>query len=476
LQTTTNYGLKKPDGTDNYDKANDNSNMDAIDAAMKANADAAAAAKSTANDAIPATQKGAANGVATLDASGTIPDSQIPAAITRDTELSAHTTATTAHGSTSAATASAIMQRDAAGRAKVAAPSAADDIARLDSITAAQAGAVDLTTAQTIGGAKTFSSPMQVGGPQVGTSVGNLSETFKTIASASGSNGMYLVQRIYRDTAGSDWTGVSFEILGRVDVTDKQKIRFEPDGSIKLVPAGSAKVYTPNNVLDGGTGNMQLAAQAWFRLAAPNGSHPYKYLRSDSDSFQVLNSAFDTVLFSMNDSGAATFADSIYTNGTSLQIVPTAANQDALLLIESTNAASTVYRRKQIIASANDTYSGNGWLFRSVRPSDGAISDVSLDGLMGGKIAGAISGGFKIQSGNVAMASSNNAWTAQSVTFPTAFTSAPVVLLEVVQTSGHRIIHYVSPPTTSGFVINLYDMDGAITSAALSVNWKAIGA
>jgi hypothetical protein len=38
--------------------------------------------------AIPATEKGAASGVATLDGSSTIPDSQIPSSITRDSELS----------------------------------------------------------------------------------------------------------------------------------------------------------------------------------------------------------------------------------------------------------------------------------------------------------------------------------------------------------------------------------------------------
>ena len=49
------------------------------------------------------------------------------------TELDAHDThvaTQTAHGSTSAASAGKIMQRDSAGRAKVAAPSASDDIAR----------------------------------------------------------------------------------------------------------------------------------------------------------------------------------------------------------------------------------------------------------------------------------------------------------------------------------------------------------
>lgn len=44
-------------------------------------------------------------------------------------------TTTSVHGSTSAATANRIIQRDANGRAKVAAPSAVDDIARLDTVT-----------------------------------------------------------------------------------------------------------------------------------------------------------------------------------------------------------------------------------------------------------------------------------------------------------------------------------------------------
>lgn len=41
--------------------------------------------------AVPTTEKGSANGVATLDAGGLIPDTQIPSGITRDSELSAHT-------------------------------------------------------------------------------------------------------------------------------------------------------------------------------------------------------------------------------------------------------------------------------------------------------------------------------------------------------------------------------------------------
>lgn len=46
------------------------------------------------NAAIPSSEKGQPNGVATLDANGKVPDSQIPDGITRDTELAAHTSHT----------------------------------------------------------------------------------------------------------------------------------------------------------------------------------------------------------------------------------------------------------------------------------------------------------------------------------------------------------------------------------------------
>lgn len=51
-------------------------------------------------------------------------------------KVDAHAAGTNVHGATSAATANRIMMRDAAGRAKVAAPSAADDIARKDTVDA----------------------------------------------------------------------------------------------------------------------------------------------------------------------------------------------------------------------------------------------------------------------------------------------------------------------------------------------------
>ena len=51
--TTTNYGLTKPAGTDKYDISVFNGNADKIDSQMKANANAAATAKNTADAARP---------------------------------------------------------------------------------------------------------------------------------------------------------------------------------------------------------------------------------------------------------------------------------------------------------------------------------------------------------------------------------------------------------------------------------------
>ncbi|GEO28029.1 hypothetical protein AAC03nite_38140 [Alicyclobacillus acidoterrestris] len=51
MQQTTHYNLNKPDPNDTYNKANDNANMDIIDAQMYENAQAAAAAQTAANNA-----------------------------------------------------------------------------------------------------------------------------------------------------------------------------------------------------------------------------------------------------------------------------------------------------------------------------------------------------------------------------------------------------------------------------------------
>ena len=71
---------------------------------------------------------------------------------TKDT-VDTHAALTAPHSATSAATASRLMLRDASGRAKVVAPAAVDDIARLDTVTGNVATHAGLTAAGTHGSA-----------------------------------------------------------------------------------------------------------------------------------------------------------------------------------------------------------------------------------------------------------------------------------------------------------------------------------
>lgn len=159
--TTPNTGLKKPLENESADISVVNQNMDKIDQVLGA------------MSSVPTMAKNAAGAIAELHtaiANSDIPDATLttkgkvqlssttnstaenlastPKAVKAamdtatgaGTAITAHAAATNVHGATSAATASQLIIRDSAGRAKVATPSAADDIARLDSITKTQAG------------------------------------------------------------------------------------------------------------------------------------------------------------------------------------------------------------------------------------------------------------------------------------------------------------------------------------------------
>ena len=102
MKETTNYQLKKIELTDSPpDITVLNNNWDTIDEELKSQADALA------------TKETPAGAQAKVDT---------------------HSAITSAHGATSAATANRIMMRDASGRAKVAVPAEADDIARKDTV------------------------------------------------------------------------------------------------------------------------------------------------------------------------------------------------------------------------------------------------------------------------------------------------------------------------------------------------------
>jgi len=136
MQSTTNYGLKKPELTDNVKISDFNENADIVDTQLKARADAQTAHVAAAD---PHTQYALDTDLSNLAGAG------------RTTETvkgifdaaAAHLADLAPHGSTSAATASKLIIRDVAGRAKVAAPSASDDIARKDTVDNAIAALVN---------------------------------------------------------------------------------------------------------------------------------------------------------------------------------------------------------------------------------------------------------------------------------------------------------------------------------------------
>ncbi|MBY9079055.1 hypothetical protein KIH86_21815 [Paenibacillus sp. HN-1] len=78
MKTTSNLGLKKPEGTDIVDIADLNGNMDTLDSVVKTLQDQAAAS-------VPLTQKGAASGVASLDATAKLPAGQLPSSAVQAT-------------------------------------------------------------------------------------------------------------------------------------------------------------------------------------------------------------------------------------------------------------------------------------------------------------------------------------------------------------------------------------------------------
>lgn len=107
--------------------------------------------------------------------------------------------------------------------------------------------------------------------------------------------------------------------------------------------------------------------------------------------FFLYNSNSGTFALTINPINSAFFtgpvsAPSAIINGQiTAQSSSVSVNGDAIFSLEDVGAANTTYRRKQIFSSRNVT-SGNDWLFRHTRPSDGATEDFLLKNGSGGTI------------------------------------------------------------------------------------------
>lgn len=269
MKLTSNLSLKKPEGTDNVRIDDLNDNMDILDTEVVKKASDLVDGRMSKED------------KAKLDAA------------------------------TSAATASTVMVRDASGRAKVAAPSATDDVARLGDITKTQVG---------LGSVENYSIASK-SEAEAGTASNRYMTPERTAQAitelAAGGDGKRTARFVIgASTAG--WTASDVDYL--CDGTDDQ---VEINAAITALPVGGGEIVildgtynitakinvNKSNVKLRGNGNATILKRMW-----------------DSESAEgviTLNNASDCIIASLQIDGNRNMYDSvnyhgIYLIGTSL--------------------------------------------------------------------------------------------------------------------------------------------------------------
>jgi len=88
-----------------------------------------------------------------------------------------------------------------------------------------------------------------------------------------------------------------------------------------------------------------------------------------------------------------------------------------------------------------------------------------------GTLLEALSGGYKVESGTAYVTTTQNTTVAQAVTFPTPYTSAPVVLATYAQ-NNNAVYVSVSAVTPTGFSLGV---ENTGSSGVAAISWLAIG-
>ena len=182
-------------------------------------------------------EKGAAGGYASLDGSGTIPDAQIPASITRDTELSTHEADTTSvHGIADTSTlyragGTDVALADGGTGASLTDPNA-DRIMFWDDSAGAVAWlapgtnlTITGTTLDAAGGSGVPTTIASVGGIQCFQQSADLTNATTTASICAGAsftfaaNGVYVIDLYLMATSGASTTGYAYTFDTSVAVT-----------------------------------------------------------------------------------------------------------------------------------------------------------------------------------------------------------------------------------------------------------------
>lgn len=215
-------------------------------------------------------------------ADGAVTASKVAADVAKTADLAAHANTTSgAYGATSAATPNTIVQRDPVGRFKAAAPAAADDVARLAEVMAAESS-IENTLLPTLQSVKTKTDLIGTTGD--GTSTASLfgrlaavkgkTDLIGTVSDASGTAsvfGKFADIKAKTDLIGSTSDGTSAGTVFGKFATIKAKtdlIGSTSDAARTTTVFGRLADVKTKTDLIGATGDSSSTATVFGRLAA----------------------------------------------------------------------------------------------------------------------------------------------------------------------------------------------------------------
>jgi|GEM_PF-1782745 hypothetical protein len=215
-------------------------------------------------------------------ADGAVTASKVAADVAKTADLAAHANTTSgAHGATSAATPNTIVQRDPVGRFKAAAPAAADDVARLAEVMAAESS-IENTLLPTLQSVKTKTDLIGTTGD--GTSTASLfgrlaavkgkTDLIGTVSDASGTAsvfGKFADIKAKTDLIGSTSDGTPAGTVFGKFATIKAKtdlIGSTSDAAGTTTVFGRLADVKAKTDLIGATGDSSSASTVFGRLAA----------------------------------------------------------------------------------------------------------------------------------------------------------------------------------------------------------------